>query len=161
MIEALISGKLHGQPEQRTARTGRPFVQARMRVAAGAEEVHFVRITAFSESACTALLALGDGDALAVAGTLKPGAWIDRDGNAKPNLDMVAAQVLTVYHLKRRRDAMQPGEGGPATALTPTPLPSPSPSPARGTRAQQQRNEPDHDSVATAGDDAWLAGGAP
>ena len=159
MIEALISGELQGQPEQRTAKTGRAFVQARMRVAAGAEEVHFVRVTAFSDSACTALLALGDGDALAVAGTLKPGAWVDREGNAKLNLDMVAAQVLTAYHLKRRRDAVQPGEGGPAAA--PTPPSMPSPPPARGTGVQRRRSEPDHENFATAGEDAWLAGDAP
>ena len=29
MIEALVSGKLHGQPVQKIARTGKPFVVAR------------------------------------------------------------------------------------------------------------------------------------
>ena len=42
MIEVLVSGKLVGAPEQRTAKTGRTFVTARMRVAAGADETHFV-----------------------------------------------------------------------------------------------------------------------
>ena len=153
MIEALVSGKLQGQPEQRTAKTGRAYVQARMRVAAGADEAHFVRVTAFSESACAALLALGDGDALAVAGTLKPGAWMDRDGNAKPNLDLVAAQVLTAYHLKRRREAVQPGESGTDTR----------PAPRLATAPKQPR--PQHSAATDAGDfngadDAWLTGGA-
>ena len=153
MIEALVSGKLQGQPEQRTAKTGRAYVQARMRVSAGAEEVHFVRLTAFSESVCAALLALGDGDALAVAGTLKPGAWVDRDGNAKPNLDLVAAQVLTAYHLKRRREAVQPGEGG--TDTTPAPRLAPAPRQPR----PQRSTAPDAGDFDGA-DDAWLTGGA-
>ncbi len=151
MIEALVSGKLQGQPEQRTAKTGRAYVQARMRVAAGAEEAHFVRVTAFSESACAALLALGDGDTLAVAGTLKPGAWVDRDGNAKPNLDLVAAQVLTAYHLKRRREAVQPGEAGTDAAPPPRPAPR-QPRPQRTTTIDTG----DFDGA----DDAWLTEGA-
>jgi len=120
MVETLMTGKLHGKPEQRTSpSTGRSYVQARMRVAAGADEAHFVRVTASSASACAELVALGDGDAVVVAGSLKPGAWVDRDGAAKPNLDMVVAQVLTVYHLKRRRDAVQ-GAGEPADTKPPS-----------------------------------------
>ena len=88
MIEALLMGKLTGAPEPRTSKGGRPYVQARLRVPIGAEDSVFVRLTAFSESVCSALLALGDGDAAAVSGTLKPGAWVDRDGAAKPNLDL-------------------------------------------------------------------------
>lgn len=155
MIEAMISGKLQGQPEQRTAKTGRTFVTARMRVAAGAEETHFVRVTAFSDSACTALLALGDGDALAAAGTLKVGVWTPAGGEARPNLDMVAAQVLTVYHLERRRKAMQPGddEAPRQRAAAPAARPARRPAPAQ--------HGPEHpDEFGHADNDAWLAGGA-
>jgi single-stranded DNA-binding protein len=147
MIETLVSGKLQGQPEQRTAKTGRAYVQAKMRVSAGANEVHFVRVAAFTDSACAALLALGDGDALAVAGTLKPGAWLDRDGKAKPNLDLVAAQVLTVYHLKRRREAVQPGQGGTDAA------------PAGRQRKSQRAADTDAGDFDGA-NDAWLKGAA-
>ena len=70
-----------------------------------------MRLTAFSGSACAALLALDDGDA--VAGTLKDGAWVDRDGAARPNLDMVVAQVLTAYHVQRRHQATQTDEQTP------------------------------------------------
>jgi single-stranded DNA-binding protein len=116
MIEALMTGKLYGRPEQRTSpSTGRSYVQARLRVAVGADETHFVRVTAFSETAGAALMALGDGDAVAVAGTLRLGAWTDRDGRPRPNADLVAAQVLTAYHLKRRRSAVQQSEGDATT----------------------------------------------
>ena len=116
-IEALILGKLHARAEQRTGKTGRPFVTAKVRAAAGEAESVFVNVVAFSETAGAALLALDAGDPLALAGTLKPGAWIDREGNARPSLDLVAAQVLTVYGLKKKREAVaQAGERPQAVA---------------------------------------------
>lgn len=104
-IEAVILGKLHQRAEQRTGKSGRPFVTAKVRAAAGDAEALFVNVIAFSESACTALLALDAGDSLALAGTLKPGVWTDRDGNARSTLDLVAAQVMTAYGLKKKREA--------------------------------------------------------
>lgn len=101
-IEALILGKLHQRPEERIGQIfGRSSRQLRAPVAGV-----FVNVVAFSDTACRALLALEAGDSLALAGTLKPGAWIDRDGNAKPSLDLVAAQVLTTYGLKKKREAV-------------------------------------------------------
>lgn len=105
MIEALITGKLHQRAEERTSKGGRPFVTAKVRAAVSEAEGVFVNVVAFSESAGAALLALEAGDSLALAGTLKPGAWIDREGNPRPSLDLVAAQVMTLYGLKRRRAA--------------------------------------------------------
>lgn len=110
MIEGLVSGKLHGRPEQRTGKSGKAFTVAKVRAAvAGDGEAVFVNVVAFSESAQAALLALGDGDAVALAGTLTPKAWTDREGTARPALDMVAAQVLTAYHVKRKREAVAAG----------------------------------------------------
>jgi putative DNA primase/helicase len=103
-IEALILRKLHQRAEQRTSKTGRPFVTAKARAAAGDGELLFVNVIAFGKTACAALLALDAGDSLALAGTLKPGAWTDREGNARPSLDVVATQVLTVYGLKKKRE---------------------------------------------------------
>ena len=119
MIEALVSGKLHGQATQKTARSGNPFTTAKVRVPAGDEAI-FCNVIAFSDSAQAALLALGDGDAVALAGTLKPGVWVDQRGQARPTLDMTAAQVLTVYHLKRRRAAVAPGDEPAGQAATST-----------------------------------------
>ena len=107
MIEALISGKLHGQPTEKMAKTGKPFVTAKVRVHAGESDV-FVNVIAFSDSACAALLALGGGDAVALAGSLTPKAWTDREGIVRPALDLVASQVLTAYHVTRKRRAMEP-----------------------------------------------------
>ncbi len=118
-IEALILGKLHQRAEQRTSKAGRQFVTAKARVAAGEGDSLFVNVIAFADTACAAMLALDAGDSLALAGTLKPGAWIDREGNARPSVDMVAAQVLTAYGLKKKRDASaqtRPPAAGPVQA---------------------------------------------
>ncbi len=104
-IEALILGKLHQSAEQRTSKAGRPFVTAKVRAAVSDGESLFVNVIAFGDTACAALLALAAGDSLAMAGSLRPSAWIDRDGNARPSLDMVAVQVMTAYGLKKKRDA--------------------------------------------------------
>jgi single-stranded DNA-binding protein len=106
MIEALVSGKLHGQPAQKISKTGKPFVVAKVRAHAGEADV-FVNVIAFSPAACEALLALGEGDAVALAGSLTPKAWTDREGIARPALDLVASQVLTAYHVTRRRKALE------------------------------------------------------
>ena len=115
-IEALILGKLHQRAEQRTSKAGRPFVTAKAHAAAGEGEAVFVNVVAFGNTACAALLALEAGDTVALAGTLKAGAWIDREGAARPSLDMVAAQVLTVYALKKKREAS--GQAAARTAAT-------------------------------------------
>jgi len=106
MIEALVSGKLHGQPVQKIAKTGKPFVVAKVRAHAGEADV-FVNVIAFSPAACQDLLALGEGDAVALAGSLAPKAWTDREGVARPSLDLVATQVLSAYHVTRKRKAFE------------------------------------------------------
>ncbi|WP_029528229.1 single-stranded DNA-binding protein [Polaromonas glacialis] len=106
MIEALISGKPQGQPSEKMAKTGKPFVTAKVRVHAGDADV-FVNVIAFSESACAALLALESGDAVSLAGSLTPKAWTDREGMARPALDLVASHVLTAYHVTRKRRALE------------------------------------------------------
>jgi single-stranded DNA-binding protein len=66
----------------------------------------FVNVLAFDATAQAALLALADGDAVSLAGTLTPKVWTDREGHARPAVDMIANQVLTAYHVKRKRDAV-------------------------------------------------------
>ncbi len=106
-IDALIAGKLHARPEERTSKTGKPFATAKMRAAAGDGESLFVNIIAFDPAAVAALLALDAGDSLAVSGGLTPKVWTDREGTARPALDVVAHAVLTSYHVSRKRSAMQ------------------------------------------------------
>ena len=106
MIDALIAGKLHSNPQQRTAKTGKPFTTAKVIAATSKGETLFVNVLAFSDSAQAALLALGAGDSVAVSGSADPTAWQDKDGNTRTGLDMIAAQVLTSYHVDKRRRAV-------------------------------------------------------
>lgn len=111
-VNVLLVGKLHAQPEPRTSKAGKQFVSAKLRVSNG-EEVLFAGIVAFSESACAALLALDAGDAVAVSGSATVKAWIDREGQPRPNLDVVADVVLTAYGLGKRRAAVAVACGEP------------------------------------------------
>jgi hypothetical protein len=86
MIDALIAGKLHGKPAQKTGQSGKAFVTTKVRAQAGN-----------GETVGAALLALDDGDSVALSGALTPKAWIDRQGEAKPALDLVAHTLATAY----------------------------------------------------------------
>lgn len=49
------------------------------------------------------LLALGDGDSLALAGSLSPKAWTDKaTGEPRAGLDMQVHQVLSIYQLQKK-----------------------------------------------------------
>lgn len=117
MIDGLISGKVYGKPEVRTGKNGSPFVRAKVRAAAGDGESLFVNVIAFADDARAALLALDDGDSVALSGSLTPKVWTDKDGETRPSLDMVAHAVMTAYHVKRKRQAAQrPGQDTPVGA---------------------------------------------
>lgn len=123
MIDGLISGKLHGQPQRRNDSRGQPFAVGKLRAAAGNGDGVFVSWIAFGDAALQ-LLGLGDGDSVAMAGSLTPKAWTDKEGQARPALDMQVQQVLSAYHLTKKRrqvhggDEGRPHEGG-RNAATP------------------------------------------
>ncbi len=106
MIDAMIGGKLHGKPERRTAKNGNAYTVAKVRVPAG-EDALFASVISFAEPVQVVLLALDDGEPVALAGTLTVKPWLDRDGNSRANIDLIANAVLTTYHAKRKRDAVQ------------------------------------------------------
>ena len=108
MIDALIAGRVYGQPSERTGKSGKRFVVAKLRAAVDGADTVFINVVAFADSAQSALLALGDGDSAAVTGPLKIGVWQDKEGNTRPALDLVAHQVLTSYHVTRKRAAVRP-----------------------------------------------------
>lgn len=107
MIDGLIGGKVYGKPGERTGQSGKRFVTAKVRAAAGDGESLFVNVIAFDGDAQAALLALDDGDSVTLSGALTPRAWTDKNGDVRPALDMLAHAVLTAYHVKRKRQAVQ------------------------------------------------------
>lgn len=61
---------------------------------------------AFSDTAIPALLALAEGDSVAIAGELKVSTYTDKDGAARPSLDLTAHAVLTPYAVSRKRQSV-------------------------------------------------------
>ena len=115
MIDALIQGRLHGTPTQRTGASGKPFAVAKVRTPTANGESIFVSVIAFAPAAQAALLALGDGDSVALAGELTPKVWTTKDGEHKPACDLLAHQVLSAYAVTRKREAVarKPDTGRP------------------------------------------------
>ena len=110
MIDAIAQGTVFGTPTQRTGKSGKPFALAKMRVPTTEGESVFVSVIAFDDGPVAALLALKEGDSVAVSGPLKVGVWLDKEGQHRPALDVVAQQVMTVYQVRHKRAATQ-GEG--------------------------------------------------
>jgi len=115
MIDALIQGKLHAKAQQRTGKAGRPFVTAKVTTTAKDGNAQFVNVIAFAPDACNALLALGPGDAVALAGELASSIYTGKDGAPRISLDLTAHAVLTAYHVTRKRALCSP-RGSPRTA---------------------------------------------
>ena len=103
MIEGLVAGTLVGLAETRQGKHGSSFVLAKVKAACGDGESVIVNVISFSNEACAALMALDDGDAVALAGALTPKVWTDKQGNTRPALDMVATQVLSAYHAAKKQ----------------------------------------------------------
>lgn len=72
MMDGLIAGRLHGQAEQRMGRNDKPFAIAKVRAASASGDALFANCIAFAPDAVAALLALGDGDSIALAGEFTP-----------------------------------------------------------------------------------------
>ena len=106
MIDALIAGRLYGAPAARTTKNGKPFATCKVRVSARDGSAVFLAVVAFADSAVTALLALHEGDSVALTGELTASAYTDKDGVAKPSLNLLAHSVLTEYHVARKRKAV-------------------------------------------------------
>jgi single-stranded DNA-binding protein len=102
MINGLISGRLHGTPEKRIGKNGAPFVVAKVLAASCDAENIIVNVIAFESGTSKALLNLEDGDSVALAGNLTPKVWTDKQGAARPSLDMVAHQILSAYDISRK-----------------------------------------------------------
>lgn len=114
MIDGLIAGKLYATPESRTDKSGKPFAVCKVRATSSDGESLLVNAIAFDDAPCHALLALTEGDSVALAGSLTPRVWTDKQGNTRPALDMVAHQVLSAYHAKHKRAAMDTDRAHPA-----------------------------------------------
>jgi single-stranded DNA-binding protein len=103
MIDALISGKLLRDTELKTSANGNPYCNFLLSVHAGEPAPMVITGIAFSEVA-EKIARLKKGDALTVAGSLKPSEWTDKtSGETKHGLNITVSNGLTVYDIKKRK----------------------------------------------------------
>lgn len=104
-LDVLLQGRLSGKPQTRPAKSLSTFVTAKVVARmANAENIH-VNVIAFGETVKAALLALEYGDSVAIAGELKVGIYTDKEGVARPSLDLTAFKVTTVLTAVAREPA--------------------------------------------------------
>ncbi|MCM2346122.1 MAG: single-stranded DNA-binding protein [Acidovorax soli] len=103
MFDVLLSGRLRGAAQLRTAANGSPFATFRLAAASKTGESLLCSCVTFSQTVIDAVKALGDGDSLAVSGEAAISTWRGQDGSARLGLDVTAFAVLTAYHVGRKR----------------------------------------------------------
>lgn len=118
---AIVTGVLFKTPEQRTSKTGKPFVTAIIRVRDGEAPVWW-KIVAFAEDVRTELARLDEGDSCCVQGAFKAELYKPESGEARVSLSIVADHVLALRQPKigsagyprkaqKERDAPSRGSG--------------------------------------------------
>lgn len=96
MIDALVAGRLYGNAEERKGQADSVYVTCKVRAATDDGEPIFCNVIAFNDTVRDALLALSDGDSIALSGALTPKVWTDKQGNTRPALDLIAHAVIAV-----------------------------------------------------------------
>ena len=96
MIDGLVAGRLYGEADRRTDKAGKAYSLAKVRASTAEGELLFVNVIAFDDDLCASLHRLHDGDSVALSGSLNPRVWTDKQGNARPALDMVAHRLISI-----------------------------------------------------------------
>ena len=103
MIDALISGKLLRDTELKTSANDNRYCHFMLSVHTGEPAPIIVTGIAFNEVA-EKIARLKKGDALTVAGSLKPTEWTDKTtGETKHGLNVTVSNGLTAYDIKKRK----------------------------------------------------------
>ena len=95
MIRALVTGSLYGPPQARTSQAGKQYVTAKVRADGKDGAVVWCSVIAFGEQA-DRLMTLGDGAALSVSGRAEVNGWMDKQGEPRAGLSLVADDVATL-----------------------------------------------------------------
>lgn len=114
-FDVLITGKLRGTVKMGSASNGSPFARWQVSASDKSGTSILASCIAFRESVIAAAQALEEGDSLSVSGEAAIKTWQGNDGQTRTGLDVQAHQVLTAYHVSRKRKAMQ-DDGGEADA---------------------------------------------
>lgn len=98
---------MQGKAQSRITKTGNPYATGKLRTSTKDGETVWVDVICFEGAAVAALLALGDGDPVAVSGEATPRVYIPPDGPPRPSMSVLAHGVLTPYAVTRKRKATQ------------------------------------------------------
>ncbi|OBS51577.1 hypothetical protein A8B73_15280 [Methylosinus sp. 3S-1] len=112
----MIAGTLFRAPEQKTAKSGKPYVSATIRCKEG-DGSQFWRIMCFSESASAELMRLADGDALSVQGSMRAELYHPEGGEARINLTVFADAMLPLRPApkpRKMKEKVEPQRAAPA-----------------------------------------------
>lgn len=113
MIDALITGKLLRDPALKTGSSGKPYCNFLLSVPTNDGEYTLVSGIAFGDVAGR-LAKLQKGDALSVAGSLKPSEWADKStGEIKRGLSITVSAALSAYDVKKRRGSGESRQSNP------------------------------------------------
>jgi hypothetical protein len=119
MIDAIVARRLHGSPKSRTSKSGQRYATAVVRASLRDGTAIFCNIITFAESAVTALLALADGDSVALSGELTPKVYVPQSGDPRPSLDLLAHAVVSPFSVTRKRRAALAAAATPASGELP------------------------------------------
>jgi single-stranded DNA-binding protein len=108
VIDGLIAGKVFRQFTERVSKNNNTFCTGKIRVAVRDGDAIFVNVIAFNSAAVTALMALSDGDSVALTGELTPKVYVPAEGAPRPSLDLLAHAVLSPFQVQRKRAAAKP-----------------------------------------------------
>lgn len=105
MISAIIHATIVGKPEQLNTKHGKPYARAKLRT------IHenmgdFVSAVCFDENLYQTLLALNDGDSVALSGKLTAKAYVDKTVTPRVSFDMVVYSIMTPYQALDRMNLL-------------------------------------------------------
>jgi single-stranded DNA-binding protein len=103
MIDVLIQGKLRGAVTVKTASNGNAYATFKLTATDKKNEGVLCSCIVFAAPVVEAVERLADGDSLAVSGEAAISTWRGQDGTPRHGLDVTVHQVLTAYHLGRKR----------------------------------------------------------
>jgi single-stranded DNA-binding protein len=94
MIDALISGRLHGIAEQRQGQNGSLYVTCKLKAMTDNGDSIMCNVIAFKDELRSLLTSLNDGDTVSLSGSISPIVWTDKQGKVRPALDLVAQRGI-------------------------------------------------------------------
>lgn len=97
MINGFVMGTLFGTAEMRKGKNASNYAVAKVKAPYAGGDTIIVNVISFDVDTCKGLMALKDGGALAMSGSITPKVWSDKQGNTRPALDMVANKLLSAY----------------------------------------------------------------